>query len=81
MSNQLSFDISGPQLTHHAIDLILTKLWAPRFDVRLVHEDGAINHPIVRTWKSRNLTNPNTIRFLRAKNAQGIQCLLSSDLL
>jgi len=40
-------------------------------DVRLIHENGVINHPIVRLWKSRNLTNPSTIRFLRAKNAQG----------
>jgi hypothetical protein len=48
MGDQPSFVISGPELTHHAVDLILTKLWAPQFDVRLIHEDGAINHPIVR---------------------------------
>lgn len=60
----------GRRLAFLAVREMVFAVHAPSFLIRLVHAEGDAP-PIKQEWAKTTLLKPTTIRFLRAKNAEG----------
>ena len=60
----------GRRLAFLAVREMVFAVHAPSFLIRLVHAEGDAP-PIKQEWVKTTLLKPTTIRFLRAKNAEG----------
>jgi hypothetical protein len=63
--------ISEEQLTFLTVQKCCRFLWAPRYDVRLIHRDSELNPPIIRARRDHELLQRSNVKWLRLKNAGG----------